>query len=48
MFFVNLPVNMKEQAAIERRRRDEQQRVSRIFNEKYRTIGVCSLMIKSD
>ena len=40
MFLVNLPVNLKEQAAIERRRREEQARLSRIFNEKYRTIGV--------
>ena len=40
MFLVNLPLNLKEQAAIERRRREEQERISRIFNEKYRTIGV--------
>lgn len=46
MFLVNLPMNLKEQAAIERRRREEQDRLSRIFNEKYRTIGVRHIMIK--
>lgn len=40
MFLINLPLNLKEKAAIERRRREEQERISRIFNEKYRTIGV--------
>ena len=29
-----------EQAAIERRRREEKQRLARLFNVKYRTIGV--------
>jgi hypothetical protein len=42
MFLLNLPINIKEQAAIERRRREEKERLSRIFNVKYRTIGVCS------
>lgn len=40
MFLLNLPINVREQAAIERRRRQERERVSRIFNVKYRTIGV--------
>jgi hypothetical protein len=40
--FLNLPLNLKEQAAIERRRREEKERLSRIFNDKYRTIGVGS------
>ncbi len=40
MFLLNLPINLKEQAAIERRRREENERLSRIFNVKYRTIGV--------
>jgi len=40
MFLFNLPINLKEQAAIERRRREEKERLSRIFNDKYRTIGV--------
>jgi hypothetical protein len=40
MFLLNLPINFKEQAAIERRRREEQERLTRIFNVKYRTIGV--------
>lgn len=43
MFLLNLPLNLKEHAAIERRRRQEHERVSRIFNEKYRTIGVRTL-----
>ena len=40
MFLFNLPMNLKEQAAIERRRAEEKKRLNRIFNEKYRTIGV--------
>jgi hypothetical protein len=40
MFLLNLPIDIKEQAAIERRRREEKERLSRIFNVKYRTIGV--------
>lgn len=40
MFLLTSPINHKEQAAIERRRRAENARVSRIFDEKYRTIGV--------
>jgi len=40
MFLLNLPIDTKEQSAIERRRREEKERLSRIFNVKYRTIGV--------
>ncbi|CAF3808911.1 unnamed protein product [Adineta steineri] len=40
MFLLNLPINIKEQAAIERRRHQEKERLSRIFNDKYRTIGI--------
>lgn len=40
MFLFNLPINVKEQAAIERRRCEEKKRLSRIFNVKYRTLGV--------
>ncbi|CAF0810428.1 unnamed protein product [Rotaria sordida] len=40
MFLLNLPINIKEQAAIERRRSEEKKRLSRIFNVKYRTIGI--------
>ncbi|XP_018424640.1 PREDICTED: RIB43A-like with coiled-coils protein 2 [Nanorana parkeri] len=40
MYKLDLPVDPKESAAIERRRNREQQRQSRIFNAKVRTIGV--------
>ncbi|KAM5146927.1 RIB43A-like with coiled-coils protein 2 [Mantella aurantiaca] len=40
MYKLDLPVDPKETAAIERRRNREQQRQSRIFNAKVRTIGV--------
>ncbi|XP_063792643.1 RIB43A-like with coiled-coils protein 1 isoform X2 [Pseudophryne corroboree] len=40
MYKLDLPIDLKEVAAIERRRNKEQQRQSRIFNAKYRTIGV--------
>ena len=40
MFLLNLPINIKEQAAVERRQYEENQRLARIFDEKYRTIGV--------
>ncbi|KAM3912282.1 RIB43A-like with coiled-coils protein 1 [Leptodactylus fuscus] len=40
MYKLDLPVDLKEVAAIERRRNREQQRQSRIFNAKFRTIGV--------
>lgn len=40
MYKLDLPVDYKEAAAIERRRNMEEQRKSRIFNAKARTIGV--------
>lgn len=40
MYKLDLPVDMKESAAIERRRQKELERQSRIFNAKIRTIGV--------
>lgn len=40
MYKLDLPVNMKETAAIQRRRNAELQRQSRIFNARVRTIGV--------
>lgn len=40
MFLLNLPLNLKEHAAIERRQHEEKQRLARIFDEKFRTIGV--------
>lgn len=40
MYKLDLPVDYKEAAAIERRRNMEEQRKSRIFNAKVRTIGV--------
>lgn len=40
MYKLDLPVDYKEAAAIERRKNMEEQRKSRIFNAKTRTIGV--------
>lgn len=40
MYKLDLPPDPKETAAIERRRNREQQRQSRIFNTRYRTMGV--------
>ncbi|XP_068105880.1 RIB43A-like with coiled-coils protein 1 [Hyperolius riggenbachi] len=40
MYKLDLPIDPKEAASIERRRNREQQRQSRIFNAKVRTIGV--------
>ena len=40
MYKLDLPIDLKEQAAIERRRRLEKERQGRIFNNKYRLIGV--------
>ncbi|CAF1074456.1 unnamed protein product [Didymodactylos carnosus] len=45
MFLLNLPSNPKELAAIERRRRNEKERQARIFNVKYRTIGIDKEML---
>lgn len=40
MYKLDLPIDMKESAAIERRRIREQHRQSRVFNARVRTIGV--------
>ncbi|CAF0756924.1 unnamed protein product [Adineta ricciae] len=40
MYKLDLPIDLKEKAAIERRRRAEQERQGRIFNSKYRQIGI--------
>lgn len=40
MYKLDLPIDLKEAAAIERRRNLELERQSRIFNAKVRTIGV--------
>ena len=45
MYKLDLPVDYKEAAAIERRRNMEEQRKSRIFNAKSRTIGVSSFCL---
>lgn len=45
MYKLDLPIDLKEQAAIERRRRLEKERQSRIFNNKHRLIGVSILVI---
>jgi hypothetical protein len=45
MYKLDLPVDYKEAAAIERRRNMEEQRKSRIFNAKTRTIGVILLLL---
>ena len=40
MYKLDLPIDQKEAAAIERRRNQELERQNRIFNAKVRTIGV--------
>lgn len=40
MHKLDLPIDYKEAAAIERRRNQEEQRKSRIFNSKTRVIGL--------
>lgn len=40
MYKLDLPIDRKEAAAIERRRNQEEQRKSRIFNAKTRIIGI--------
>lgn len=44
MYKLDIPLSLKEQAAIERRRRAEQERQGRIFNSKHRQIGVRILL----
>ena len=45
MYKLDLPIDYKEAAAIERRRNMEEQRKSRIFNAKTRTIGVGDVFV---
>jgi hypothetical protein len=40
MYKLDLPIDLREQSAIERRRRLEKERQARIFNNKHRLIGV--------
>ena len=40
MYKLDLPIDMREQSAIERRRRLEKERQERIFNNKHRILGV--------
>ncbi|CAF2799318.1 unnamed protein product [Rotaria sp. Silwood2] len=40
MYKLDIPLDLKETAAIERRRRAEKERQGRIFNAKYRQIGI--------
>ncbi|CAF1288734.1 unnamed protein product [Adineta steineri] len=40
MYKLDIPLSLKEKAAIERRRRAEEERQGRVFNSKYRQIGV--------
>lgn len=40
MYKLDIPLNLKETAAIERRRHEEKERQGRIFNSRYRQIGV--------
>jgi len=40
MYKLDLPIDIKEKAAIERRRRAEKERQGRIFNARQRQIGV--------
>jgi hypothetical protein len=40
MYKLDLPIDLKEKAAIERRRQLEKERQTRIFNNKNRLIGV--------
>jgi len=46
MYKLDLPVDLKEAAAIERRRNQEEQRKARIFNSKTRIIGVDEQALK--
>ena len=40
MYKLDLPIDLQEQAVIERRRRAEKERQGRVFNAKNRQIGV--------
>ena len=45
MYKLDLPIDHREQSAIERRRRLEKERQARIFNNKHRLIGVCIIFL---
>ena len=47
MYKLDIQVDLKEAAAIERRRNMEKQRQSRIFNARERTIGVSRTKFRS-
>lgn len=40
MYKLDIPLNLKEQAAVERRRCAEKERQGRVFNARHRQIGV--------
>jgi hypothetical protein len=40
MYKLDIPLDLKDKAAIERRRRAEKERQGRIFNSRYRQIAV--------
>lgn len=42
MYKLDIPLDLKEKAAIERRRRAEKERQGRVFNSRHRQIGVCN------
>ena len=44
MYKLDLPIDIKEKAAIERRRRAEKERQGRIFNARNRQIGVGNII----
>jgi hypothetical protein len=43
MYKLDIPLDLKEKAAIERRRRAEKERQGRVFNSRYRQIAVRSV-----
>ena len=45
MYKLDVPLDLKDKAAIERRRRAEKERQGRVFNAKYRQIWVCNEQI---
>ncbi len=47
MYKLDIPLDLKDKAAIERRRRAEKERQGRIFNSKYRQIAVRNIHIHS-
>lgn len=43
MYKLDIPLDLKDQAAVERRRHAEKERQGRVFNSRYRQIGVSPL-----